>query len=172
MKSGMATKRKLWNIPFADNRYFTGRETILDDLHRILQTQHKVALTGLGGIGKTQTAVHYVYQHQDAYQALLWLDGSNKVVLADSFSGLAPLLGFPDAKEQATNIVKNWLATNQHYCLIIDNADDTLEHVDSLLPPNPQSDILITTRTHSAAPFAQSVTISKMDVTESIKLLQ
>ncbi len=55
----------LWNIPYRRNPYFTGREDALAQLHRALQTDSTVALShpqgisGLGGIGKTQTALEY-----------------------------------------------------------------------------------------------------------------
>ncbi len=51
------------NVPSARNPYFTGRESILHDLHEALSKDSATALTqgyaifGLGGIGKTQTAV-------------------------------------------------------------------------------------------------------------------
>ena len=53
----------LWNIPYRRNLFFTGREDILARLHSCLRSGETAALTqtvavsGLGGIGKTQTAL-------------------------------------------------------------------------------------------------------------------
>src|SRR5438876_2136385 len=52
-------------VPYERNRFFTGRDTLLQQLHDRLTTTGPMALTqslaisGLGGIGKTQTAIEY-----------------------------------------------------------------------------------------------------------------
>jgi hypothetical protein len=54
-----------WNVPYVRNPFFTGREELLKQLHDNLAQNKAAALTqaqaisGLGGIGKTQTAVEY-----------------------------------------------------------------------------------------------------------------
>ena len=57
------------NIPFERNPLFTGREEILERLHTALSAGKTTALTqaisGMGGIGKTQAAVEYAYKYQD-----------------------------------------------------------------------------------------------------------
>jgi hypothetical protein len=51
-----------WNIPYLRNDYFTGREEILEQPHARFKTNHATALSqrhamsGLGGVGKTQIA--------------------------------------------------------------------------------------------------------------------
>jgi hypothetical protein len=59
------------NIPYERNPLFTGREEVLKRLHTALKAGKTTALTqpqaisGLGGIGKTQTAVEFAYRYQD-----------------------------------------------------------------------------------------------------------
>ena len=59
----------LWNIPYQRNPFFTGREDVLAQLHQNLHADAAVALShpqgisGLGGIGKTQTALEYAYRY-------------------------------------------------------------------------------------------------------------
>ena len=45
-----------WNVSVR-NRLFTGREDVLEKLHGELERDRRAALSGLGGIGKTQTAI-------------------------------------------------------------------------------------------------------------------
>ncbi len=67
-----------WNIPYQRNLFFTGREEVLTHLHDELRAEHAAALTqpqgvsGLGGIGKTQTALECAYRYHDDYQSVLW----------------------------------------------------------------------------------------------------
>jgi hypothetical protein len=61
-----------WNVPYPKNPFFTGRENVLAALHAALQKRGTTALSGLGGVGKTQTATEYAYRHRKDYQSVLW----------------------------------------------------------------------------------------------------
>lgn len=60
------------------------------------------ALTGLGGIGKTQTALEYAYRYRDTYDAIFWVRAAARETLISDFVVLAHLLDLPgqDASDQ------------------------------------------------------------------------
>src|SRR5579859_1793915 len=67
---------KVWNIPYPKNIFFTGREALLQQLHDTLVSDRTAILTppcaisGLGGIGKTQIAIEYAYRYYAKYRAI------------------------------------------------------------------------------------------------------
>ncbi|PWW80868.1 TPR-like protein [Tuber magnatum] len=56
--------RPYWMVPYCRNIAFTGRESVIKSLEEVCKSgaHNRVALHGLGGCGKTQIALEYVYQ--------------------------------------------------------------------------------------------------------------
>src|SRR5262245_48817918 len=55
-----AQHQSVSNLPFTRNKFFTGRDDILNSLYTSFKVGETVqALNGVGGIGKTQTALEY-----------------------------------------------------------------------------------------------------------------
>jgi tetratricopeptide (TPR) repeat protein len=156
------SRTTLWNVPFARNPFFLGREDLLTQLHSQLQNLHaaalsqKQAISGLGGVGKTQLAVEYAYRYQDAYQAVLWVHAETAETLNASCTELATLLKLPEqhAQEQSRIVqaVKIWLQTHNGWLLILDNADEP-EMLAPFLPSRLGGQIVMTTRASALGRF-------------------
>jgi tetratricopeptide (TPR) repeat protein len=165
----------LWNIPYRRNPYFTDQESILTHLHDVLNADNAAALiqpqaiSGLGGIGKTQIALEYAYRHRDKYQAVLWVQADSQESLTTGFIALATLLNLPEKDTQDQTIivesVRRWLDTHNQWLLILDNADD-LTLVDHFLPASGTGHTLLTTRAQTHGTLAQGIEVEEMDLTE------
>ena len=146
----------VWNVPYPRNPNFTGREAILKQLETALASGTPAALSqaiaGLGGVGKTQTAVEYAYRHRDQYRAVLWVRADTETSLVSGYRELAEVLGLPEKDEsdsnKVTSAVRRWLGREPGYLLILDNADDPAL-VKPYLPPDPKGHVLLTSRAHN-----------------------
>jgi len=171
---------EIWNLPYPRNPYFTGREDTLKRLHDTLTSNKTAALTqpqaisGLGGIGKTQTAVEYAYRYQSDYKAVLWAKANTREILVSDLVTLAGLLHLPekDAQDQSLAVaaVKRWLQTHSGWLLILDNADD-LAMAREFIPPAVKGHILLATRAEVMGRLAQRIDIEKMEPEEGALFL-
>src|SRR5690242_16629737 len=120
----------LWNVPYQRNKFFTERDDALRSLYQELQVRDAVALsqpqaiTGLGGIGKTQMALEYAYRYGSTYAAVLWVRADSSVGLVSSFRELAHVLNLPERNEQdqflVIDAVQRWLRLHSGWLLIFD----------------------------------------------------
>lgn len=144
----------VWTVPLTRNPFFTGRAQVLDDLRRELSAGGKAALSGMGGIGKTQTAAQYARLHRAEYKAVLWAKADSEDSLNADFGALAVKLNLPVQdktdrdEDKAVVAVKRWLEEQSGWLLILDNADD-LRVVSDLLRREWAGHILLTTRAHA-----------------------
>ncbi|MEM8717361.1 MAG: toll/interleukin-1 receptor domain-containing protein [Cyanobacteria bacterium P01_G01_bin.4] len=171
-----------WNMPYERNAFFTGREAVLQALHQQLNQDKAVALSqiqavsGLGGIGKTQTAVEYAYRHREDYQAVFWVRAETDLELRTGFVEIARLLNLPQKDAQAPNdtikAVKQWLESNPGWLLIFDNADHP-EQLNPFRPRQGQGHILVTSRaqTFDTLGIARPVSLQKMPSQEAESFL-
>ncbi|HEY6284889.1 MAG TPA: hypothetical protein VIX20_04450, partial [Ktedonobacteraceae bacterium] len=117
--SSPETSVRIWNVPYPPDPFFTGRDIILTDIYKAFHDEKlpnyslPLAITGLGGIGKTQTALQYAYLHQNEYSIVLWVRADRPETLLSDFVTIAGLLGpvEKDASEQnlVVNAVKHWM---------------------------------------------------------------
>jgi tetratricopeptide (TPR) repeat protein len=143
-----------WNVPHNRNPSFTGRKELLAALRKALVSKQPTALTqaisGLGGVGKTQLAVEYAYRHASDYDVVWWIRAEEPATLASDLAALAGPLNLPqkDATDQRIIIhaVRSWLDAKQaRWLLIFDNARGP-EELPEYLPQSRLGHVIITSR--------------------------
>lgn len=166
---------RILNLPFSRNEFFTGRDDTLKDLHNSFNTGEMVqALNGIGGVGKTQTALEYAYLYQQHYQYVLWGKAHSRETLVTDFVSIASLLNLPEKNAQdqgkAVSAVKRWLDNNDGWLLILDNADD-LAMAREFIPLRKRGHILLTTRAQNTRPIAARQAVLSMEPQEGALFL-
>lgn len=111
----------LWTVPYPRNPYFIGRESILVAMHALLTSNQTVALTGLGGIGKTRTVTEYAYRYAPAYGGgVFWLAAETAESLTTSMQHIADLLhlseGQAAGQSRMVAAVQRWFTTHRGGC--------------------------------------------------------
>lgn len=144
-----ASPCRAFNVPHDRNEFFYFRDSVFAEIDQALkQSAHRrVLISGLGGIGKTQTAVEYINRSLDRYSAVLWLQADLQVDLQfASLSALVePILAEERSFSDRLQITHQWLSNNDNWLLVFDNVGPP-ESITAFLPRNPQGDVLITSR--------------------------
>ena len=169
-----------WNVPYARNPFFTGREEMLASLRTRLESSGRAGLTqalsGLGGVGKTHTAIEYAYRYRDEYRAILWVLADTEITTKKSFVEIGEILGLVDLEDtdhnRAIAAVKQWCDKNPRWLLIFDNADHP-QRVKPFLPLAPQGHILLTSRAHvlDSVGIATPLDVIEMPEDEAVDFL-
>jgi len=169
-----------WTVPFRRNPCFTGRAELLQRLHTQLAPEQAnalsqaIAVSGLGGTGKTQLAVEYASRFALEYRAVFWLAAETTASLMTSVQQIADQLQLPEqqAHEQAQMLaaVQRWLTRHTGWLVIADNVDD-LDLLQSVLPPVRHGSLLLTTRRQTLGTVADVWEIAPLSREEGVRLL-
>jgi tetratricopeptide (TPR) repeat protein len=173
-------------IPLPKNHQFIGRQRALETLHQKLFTARdcqKLAVVGLGGIGKTQVVLSFAYtvMEQQRDVSIFWVPAVSAETFERAMGEIAKKLGIrtaADKNEDVKEDVKAYLSGPQagKWLLIVDNADD-MHVVENLLPYLPYSaagSVIFTTRTTAVAQQlvgSNTIELVKLQPDEAIQLL-
>jgi tetratricopeptide (TPR) repeat protein len=164
---------------------FKGRDRFLDNLHQSLSRGGGrtaitgSALRGLGGIGKTRTAVEYARAHEHDYTALLFVIAESPEALRRNLAALAAPLVLNLPEHQATEedvrlkAVLDWLKLHPGWLLILDNVDtvEALEEADELISRLTGGQVLITSRLSRFAGHFDALELDLLDIEDAVAFL-
>lgn len=164
-----------WNTPHAPNPFFTGREDVLRQLQEALETKGVAAVSGMPGVGKTQTAVEYAHRHRSEYKLILWARAETRETLISDYVSIAGTLQLLEARAQEQNLavgaVKRWFDANPDWLLILDNADDLSLAREFMPATPPKGHIILTTRAQATGAIATNVNVEQMEEAEGALFL-
>jgi hypothetical protein len=123
-----------WLVPFQRNAHFIGREFPLSDLSKRLSSEihcQRVAVVGLGGVGKTQVVLEFAYRERGKSPncSIFWIPTLNSATFEQAYLQIGQLLQIPGIVEKSADVkqlVKTRLSQESagKWLLILDNADD------------------------------------------------
>jgi tetratricopeptide (TPR) repeat protein len=185
-------------MPFERNPRFTGREYEISKLENLFfqaDRTTKVAITGLGGVGKTQLAIELVHRVMEKRNncSVFWIPVTDQESLYQAYLAMAQKLSIPGWDKDGADLkhlVQQHLSKSSagQWILVFDNADDinmwiqkpTPEQSSSrrlidYLPQSTQGHIIFTTRDRKAAVKLASqnvIEVSEMNKESARELLK
>ncbi|MFI6930803.1 FxSxx-COOH system tetratricopeptide repeat protein [Streptomyces sp. NPDC050287] len=173
----------LVNVPLR-NTSFVGRQALLRAVEEQLGAQDTAAvlphaLHGMGGVGKSQLALEYIYTHMYDYEVICWVSAERESLILSSLATLAAQLGItPAGQDIAANMAVpaalealrtgvphgNWL-------LVFDNAED-VDAVRRYFPANGPGKVIVTSRNRAWERVATPLPVDVFERAESVELLQ
>lgn len=181
-------------MPFERNPNFTGRKELLDELQQRLQQKsnstRKIAVSGLGGVGKTQLVLELTHCLREQC-AVFWIPVNSMANLQTAYYEVAKKLRLPNCGKNGDHIleiIQSYLSDENigPWLLVLDNADDLSlwasplspeserKCLIDLLPKSTQGSIIFTTRNRKVGvDLAHDVVdVPAMDESGATQLLQ
>ncbi|TKA24288.1 hypothetical protein B0A54_17934 [Friedmanniomyces endolithicus] len=122
----------LFTVPFPRDPDYVDRGPLIDEIHEKLGAPAaRVALVGLGGVGKSQLAIEYAHRVREASPStwVLWLHASSAARFELSVRDTLEQLKVPGRAEAGANVFqlfRSWLRDEKRgkWLIILDNVDD------------------------------------------------
>ncbi|WP_435204074.1 tetratricopeptide repeat protein [Micromonospora sp. bgisy143] len=145
-----------------------GREELLNQIADRLTVGSQpvvVALSALGGVGKTTAAVEFAHRHLDRYEVVWMFHAEDPTALVQQFHDLTQLLDPADLLDQSDPVTRLHAALagrDRPWLLVLDNIRD-YAMARRWLPPRGNGHVLVTTQ-DGHWPAEQTVPIGPLSV--------
>ncbi|UKZ79126.1 hypothetical protein TrVFT333_006876 [Trichoderma virens FT-333] len=145
-------------FPFRHDPDFIGHQAILNDLvSECSKPPARLALVGIGGIGKTQLAIELAYRLVKlAKMSVFWINAESRLSIEEGFKSIAWNAASWRQETDAgwLRVSYDWLSNerNGRWVLILDGAnEESISHIESSLPKSQNGAIIVTTRLRDVA---------------------
>lgn len=177
-----ATPALMVDVPLR-NHSFVGRQALLRAVEEQLDAQDTAAvlphaLHGLGGVGKSQLALEYIYTHQHQYNVICWIPAERESLILAALARLAARLGVAQSGQETANTAVpaalDALRRGEpfdRWLLVFDNAED-IETVRQYFPSSGPGKVIITSRNRAWERVATPLPVNVFEREESVELLQ
>ncbi|KAK3903024.1 P-loop containing nucleoside triphosphate hydrolase protein, partial [Staphylotrichum tortipilum] len=183
-------------IPFSRDPDFVNRGDIIDQIdQRCSEPAARVALVGLGGVGKSQLAIEFAYQARQPNIWVFWVHAGTQARVEEGFRTIADAVKLPGRnhpKADIPQLVYGWLSNerNGRWIMILDSADDhdvfytptrsderTGRPFATYLPQSRNGSVVVTTRNKDLAfrltgRYQNIIEVGPMAQTDALALLE
>ena len=132
------------------------------------------AISGLGGVGKTQLDTEYAYRYTSDYEVVWWVRSEEAATLLSDYAALAGALDLPGKGEADLRIVaeavRRRLEQSGRWLLVFDNAVEASQ-VREYLPQVTTGHVVITSRNPAWGGIASPLPVHVFDRDESVEFL-
>jgi tetratricopeptide (TPR) repeat protein len=174
-----------WKVP-SKNEDFVGRDELLKQIKNYINQEGSTltvltACHGLGGIGKTQVALEFVWRYYQEnkdhkeFKGIAWFDAESQERLRDDYISLGQELHIILTEEklsveEGANRIKHWLEHPERarWLLVYDNAP-SYKTIDGLVPTS-GGRVLVTSRNTQWS--SKSIEVNVFDPEESRAYIQ
>ncbi|KAJ7158535.1 P-loop containing nucleoside triphosphate hydrolase protein, partial [Mycena filopes] len=126
------------------------------------------ALYGLGGAGKTQTALKFIQDSSTHFTNIFLVDASKPDTIDSGLKNIAISKGLGNSVADASN----WLQSmHEDWLLFFDNADDPNLDLNKFIPKCNHGNIMITSRNPGVRVYGSHSLVSDMEEVDAINLL-
>ncbi|KAL4733122.1 hypothetical protein BDV11DRAFT_210457 [Aspergillus similis] len=172
-------KGPYWMVPFRKNPGFVGRDEEISRIDGLIRQNHgpsKIAICGLGGVGKTQIALELAYRtrERDPELSVFWIPCMSYASFEQACMNIAQFVGMQGLKPgEAKDRVKSYLSQDDMN-MWVGGSPGAAGLVD-FIPQSEQGRILFTTRNRKlAVKLASSFVIEVLepDSETGLKILE
>ncbi|GAB7328586.1 hypothetical protein MBLNU13_g00533t2 [Cladosporium sp. NU13] len=182
------------SVPFATVPTYTERPHLTEELEAKLRQRHggaglayAVAVIGLGGTGKTQLVLHYIEEHEEEWDTILWIDVRSEETARSSYERCCHKLGLraeaalnegPLQDVPLVQMVLSWLrdrSEDKRWLVVVDNADNLSWDVSGVVPKGKAGTVIVTSQDALASRLlggrTPTVKVDVMEPEEAVRLV-
>ncbi|KAN0066846.1 hypothetical protein V8E54_015018 [Elaphomyces granulatus] len=169
IRESETSRNACWMVPFKRNSRFLGRRNEIVQLEQKILNNNdqvrKMAITGLGGVGKTQIALEVAYRVRDRKPecSIFWIPSTSMEMVEQAYMSIGKHLGLKGTTTAEMKMrVKAHLSSEKAgpWLMIVDNVDDmniwltsdgSSPAMDTYLPQSKYGFVLFTSRNRQLA---------------------